>query len=1177
MKTIFPLAILVLLACGPAIAQTTLNPNDPIVIYNRDRPPVDPPWGSIGKWVITNSSNISWSTTSFKAYIYKGMAFRLKFPRTYQHGVVDGKKYPVYLFFHGLGEARPATDNNLQLLNGGRKFRDAVDNGAYDGFLLYPQSVGAWGALEFDKISEVLDSMASFTKADLNRITVNGLSSGGYASWEFMIRHPQKVSASLPMSGVANGYADSVDNYKYTPIWLFQGGQDGAPAPYTAQQVVNLIRGEGGTITYTVYPNDAHNTWDHAWQEPDFIPFMLRAHLLNPKPLFGQTTFCAGDTITIGISPFCNGYEWQKDNVTIPGAVTNELKVRQPGTYRVRVRRGEIWSEWSPLPLVLTQRPGAAAPAITMAGTGSNVIPAPDGSTRVSLRLPPGMEKYEWKRTSDGVVVSRTDTFGTAAAGKFIARVKATGNCFSAYSDTFRVVNSKGTNGPDGISGLAVSGVTPTQVTLKWNNVTAPVNNEKAFEVYRAVKTGGPYILAGSSAADVLVFGDEGLLPNTTYFYIVRPVNDLAAGPLSAEVKAITAPDNAPPSSPPNLRLTTIASNLAILAWDAATDDTGVGGYDIFVNGTNALSANGQTLTATVNSLSEGTVYNFTVKAKDVAGRYSAASNQVSAVTKVSGLAYKYYRGYWSSLPNFNNLTPNKTGRSAIPDLSPRTVNDYFAFMWTGYIRIPVSGTYIFETNSDDGSRLYFNQAYSPTAQPLVDNNGVHEPQFRAGALTIAAGVYPVTITYFDRASGQLMDVYWTCNELGVTTRQKIPAAYYMDNSAVSLQPPALPATLTAAPEGINKIKLGWQDKSSNESGFEIYRSTGSNGPFQTIATAGANVTAFTDTGLPDTTVYFYKIRAIGASGESGFSNVASARTAPGAKPPSSYRLYINLTQSSNAPAPWNNMSAAAISDLKNDQGGLTGTGLVFDSWWWATSTDGPVAGGNSGVYPDAVMKEYMYFGSVPGFFNGAPDMPGRFTGLDTGSTYSIRFHSGSNWWAQPDNGTTTFAINGITRSLAVQGNTTNTVIFEGLRPTATGEIGFTVGRADGSNAGFLNAIELSAVPAGQTAAREWIAMANTGVQPPAKATPILEVNVYPNPFRGNLAVDVTLPTAGSLLIEIWDMSGRNLHRELRPGVPQGRTTLRLNTARTVGSPGAYLLKLTTPGGESKVVQLIRQ
>lgn len=70
-------------------AQSVLDPSDPIVIYNSSSPPTQPAWGQIGKWVKTN--RLSWNTSSFKAYIYKGFAFRLKFPKTYDHTANDGK------------------------------------------------------------------------------------------------------------------------------------------------------------------------------------------------------------------------------------------------------------------------------------------------------------------------------------------------------------------------------------------------------------------------------------------------------------------------------------------------------------------------------------------------------------------------------------------------------------------------------------------------------------------------------------------------------------------------------------------------------------------------------------------------------------------------------------------------------------------------------------------------------------------------------------------------------------------------------------------------------------------------------------------------------------------------------------------------------------------------------
>src|ERR1044071_8672351 len=73
--------------------QSVLNPADPIVTYNSSSPPAQPAFGTIGKWVRTK--RLSWTTDSYKCYIYKGMCFRLKFPKTYNPTAVDGKKYPI--------------------------------------------------------------------------------------------------------------------------------------------------------------------------------------------------------------------------------------------------------------------------------------------------------------------------------------------------------------------------------------------------------------------------------------------------------------------------------------------------------------------------------------------------------------------------------------------------------------------------------------------------------------------------------------------------------------------------------------------------------------------------------------------------------------------------------------------------------------------------------------------------------------------------------------------------------------------------------------------------------------------------------------------------------------------------------------------------------------------------
>jgi hypothetical protein len=92
---------------------------------------------------------------------------------------------------------------------------------------------------------------------------------------------------------------------------------------------------------------------------------------------------------------------------------------------------------------------------------------------------------------------------------------------------------------------------------------------------------------------------------------------------------------------------------------------------------------------------------------------------------------------------------------------------------------------------------------------------------------------------------------------------------------------PTAPSTLTATiPSGTNgRVNLAWRDNSTNETGFEVERSTSSTSGFTRIATVGANATAFADTTAPRKTTLFYRVRAVNAVGASGYSNTASATT----------------------------------------------------------------------------------------------------------------------------------------------------------------------------------------------------------------------------------------------------------------------------------------------------------
>jgi hypothetical protein len=91
---------------------------------------------------------------------------------------------------------------------------------------------------------------------------------------------------------------------------------------------------------------------------------------------------------------------------------------------------------------------------------------------------------------------------------------------------------------------------------------------------------------------------------------------------------------------------------------------------------------------------------------------------------------------------------------------------------------------------------------------------------------------------------------------------------------------PSPPTNLTATAVSSSQINLSWTDNSNNETGFKVERSTDGT-TFTQIATVGANVTMYGNTGLSALTEYDYRVRAYNVGGNSAYSNIASAKTRP--------------------------------------------------------------------------------------------------------------------------------------------------------------------------------------------------------------------------------------------------------------------------------------------------------
>ncbi len=113
-----------------------------------------------------------------------------------------------------------------------------------------------------------------------------------------------------------------------------------------------------------------------------------------------------------------------------------------------------------------------------------------------------------------------------------------------------------------------------------------------------------------------------------------------------------TSSDLIPPSVPLNLRATNGHATSVTIAWDAATDNVGVTGYTIVRNGVQIASTAATTWTD--NTVTEGKLYAYQVRAVDAAGNRSAASAVLtlawnSSDAEAPSAPTAYFRGATSS------------------------------------------------------------------------------------------------------------------------------------------------------------------------------------------------------------------------------------------------------------------------------------------------------------------------------------------------------------------------------------------------------------------------------------------------------------------------------------------------------------------------------------------------
>jgi chitodextrinase len=114
----------------------------------------------------------------------------------------------------------------------------------------------------------------------------------------------------------------------------------------------------------------------------------------------------------------------------------------------------------------------------------------------------------------------------------------------------------------------------------------------------------------------------------TNYDWEFKPIAGKTFTDSGTDTCGASGNDTTPPSPPANLSATAPSVSQVDLSWTASTDNVGVTGYDVLRDGTRITTV--PTTGYSDTSVTSGSTYTYTVKARDAAGNLSAASNSAT-------------------------------------------------------------------------------------------------------------------------------------------------------------------------------------------------------------------------------------------------------------------------------------------------------------------------------------------------------------------------------------------------------------------------------------------------------------------------------------------------------------------------------------------------------------------
>lgn len=203
-----------------------------------------------------------------------------------------GRKYPLIVFLHGVGEC--GTDNESQLWY--PFFSDDASVFGGDSLTRYQCHVIAPQAQDDNRWVDIqdwsLESVALATKptqalasvlalvhafiaageTDPDRIYLMGLSMGAFGVYDLLAREPDLFAGAVAVCGGSD--LSTVSQLKQTRLKIYHGARDKVVPVSLSRSLYDQLKKTNADVSYQEFDHVGHNVWENAFRDETLFPWL---------------------------------------------------------------------------------------------------------------------------------------------------------------------------------------------------------------------------------------------------------------------------------------------------------------------------------------------------------------------------------------------------------------------------------------------------------------------------------------------------------------------------------------------------------------------------------------------------------------------------------------------------------------------------------------------------------------------------------------------------------------------------------------------------------------------------------------------------------------------------------------------------------------------------------------